>query len=358
MHILYNSYYIKFVILFILFSKYYALENNVENFKSPSIDLVQNDLSSKNFLNQDSLVHSISGNNENKYLIKRQAGGKGGQNKQKSAAKKVSKTKVPIKKPPSSRPKPPVPKPQVRKTTNRRTTTKATTTRKSTTKATTAKKSSSKRIIKTTSRTTTKKPVTPTKKTTSNKATQKTTRSTNTVTTTRKRRPKPKTTPRPDKYAHLKSKVSSLYIFTNIFQILNEINDLRLKHQAQNLTVDPVLAKKAQYHAEKYAAQLRVPFYEDNSIKTLIYTTRIGDAFNPMSLWTGGSIFVDFEKLDQFEIDIPFTQLIWVSTTTIGCGISEDKSRSEILTVCLFYPKGNIPGQYSKNIFKAIETNS
>uniref|UniRef100_A0A0N5BQW2 SCP domain-containing protein n=1 Tax=Strongyloides papillosus TaxID=174720 RepID=A0A0N5BQW2_STREA len=343
MHILYNSYYIKFVILFISFSKYYTLGSNVENFKSPSIDLVQNDLSSKNFINQDSLVHSISGNNEIKYLIKRQADGKIGQNKQKIAAKTKSKTKFPPKKPLPSKPKPQ--KPQVMKTTNVRTTKKPTT----------AKKPLSKTTIKPSFRTTTKKRLTPTKKTTLNKTTQETTRSTSTVTTTRKRRPKPKTTPKPDKYAHLKSKVSSLYIFTNILQILNEINDLRLKHQAQNLTVDPVLAKKAQYHAEKYAAQSIVPFYEDNSIKTLIYTTRIGDAFNPMSLWTGGSIFVDFEKPDQFEIDIPFTQLIWVSTTSIGCGISEDKSRSEILTVCLFYPKGNIPGQYSKNIFKSIK---
>uniref|UniRef100_A0A0N5BQW3 Uncharacterized protein n=1 Tax=Strongyloides papillosus TaxID=174720 RepID=A0A0N5BQW3_STREA len=112
MYILYSNYYITFIILSILSSQYHALESNVENFKSPSIDLVQNDLSLKNFIDQNSFVHSISGNSESKYLRKRQADGKMGQNEQKSAAKTKSEAKVPPKNPLLPKPKPPTPKPK------------------------------------------------------------------------------------------------------------------------------------------------------------------------------------------------------------------------------------------------------
>uniref|UniRef100_A0A0K0FJ77 Uncharacterized protein n=1 Tax=Strongyloides venezuelensis TaxID=75913 RepID=A0A0K0FJ77_STRVS len=88
MNIFYNDYYITFIILSILFLQYQALENNARNEDGTSLDLKQNVLSSKNFINQDSLVHSKS---ENKDLKKSQGDKKGKQNKKKSVSMKRNK---------------------------------------------------------------------------------------------------------------------------------------------------------------------------------------------------------------------------------------------------------------------------
>uniref|UniRef100_A0A0N5BHQ3 SCP domain-containing protein n=1 Tax=Strongyloides papillosus TaxID=174720 RepID=A0A0N5BHQ3_STREA len=241
-------------------------------------------------------------------------------------------------KPPSSKPKPPAPKPQVRKTTTRKTTKKATTSRKSTTKATTAKKPSSKRTIKTSSKTITKKTVTPTKKTTPSKTTPKITTSTSTVTTTRKRRTKPKTTSKPDEYAHLKSK------------LISDINDLRRKHHAPNLTLNNTLANQAQRIAD--IPRLINGGIDEKSVGFTFGVAPPEDEFNLISYWTRGAERIDYENLDEATVPRDFAQLVWVSSKEIGCGISVTDSNRVITFICFFYPKGNIPGQYRENVLR------
>uniref|UniRef100_A0A0N5BHQ4 SCP domain-containing protein n=1 Tax=Strongyloides papillosus TaxID=174720 RepID=A0A0N5BHQ4_STREA len=118
MVIFYCNHYITFFILSILFFQYHTLENNVEKEDSALFKLIQNDLSSKNTINHDSLIHSVSENNENKYIRKRQTNGKEGQKKQKSATKAKSKTKLQDKKSPRPHPQPPRPVTSKRPTTN------------------------------------------------------------------------------------------------------------------------------------------------------------------------------------------------------------------------------------------------
>uniref|UniRef100_A0A0N4ZEH6 SCP domain-containing protein n=1 Tax=Parastrongyloides trichosuri TaxID=131310 RepID=A0A0N4ZEH6_PARTI len=43
-----------------------------------------------------------------------------------------------------------------------------------------------------------------------------------------------------------------------------------------------------------------------------------------------------------------FTQLVWKKSKTIGFGFG--KNGSMIFVVCLYYPRGNIRGQYEKNV--------
>ncbi|XP_040077193.1 Golgi-associated plant pathogenesis-related protein 1-like [Ixodes scapularis] len=44
-----------------------------------------------------------------------------------------------------------------------------------------------------------------------------------------------------------------------------------------------------------------------------------------------------------------FTQLVWASTNTMGCGYDVSK-KGTIFVVCNYNPHGNIPGAYQKNV--------
>uniref|UniRef100_A0A0N5BL44 SCP domain-containing protein n=1 Tax=Strongyloides papillosus TaxID=174720 RepID=A0A0N5BL44_STREA len=352
MSIYHSNYYITIIILSILFLQYQALENNVRRGNSVSLDLIQNDLSSNNFINQDSLVHSIIGNIENKNLKKRQVDNKREQTKQKSAAMTKSKTSVQGKrpsklkppssklKPPASKPKPPTSKPPVSRPTTRKPSNVKRTTRKTTAKVTTARKPLPTRKIKPTtkasSRTITKKPVTSTKKSTPSKTTPKITTSTSTVTTTRNRITKATTTPNPNDFDKLKSK------------LISDINTLRLKHQAKELTVNSTLTDLAQRLADNPRDVNNVP--DRDSVGLMEAFTEIGIYEDPLLIWTSDLENINYKKLDEELVPERFGQLVWISTTDIGCGISRSDEENVVITLCLFYPKGNIPGEYRENV--------
>uniref|UniRef100_A0A0K8RA27 Putative antigen 5 protein n=1 Tax=Ixodes ricinus TaxID=34613 RepID=A0A0K8RA27_IXORI len=44
-----------------------------------------------------------------------------------------------------------------------------------------------------------------------------------------------------------------------------------------------------------------------------------------------------------------FTQMVWISTTQVGCGYNVSSSTT-IFVVCKYYPQGNIPGEYQSNV--------
>uniref|UniRef100_A0A0N5BHQ2 SCP domain-containing protein n=1 Tax=Strongyloides papillosus TaxID=174720 RepID=A0A0N5BHQ2_STREA len=317
---------------------YIFQKNNARREGSVSLDLIQNDLSSNNSISQDNLIHSIIGNIENEYLRKRQVDNKRRQIKQKSATQTKSKTNVQGKRP--SKPKLPASKPPLTRHTTRKLSNVKITTRKNTAKVTTTRKSIPTRTIKPTtkpsSRTTTNKPVISTKKSTPSKTTPKITKSTSTVTTTRKRINKSKTTPKPDEYAHLKSR------------LISDINDLRRKHQAKNLTVDTTLANLAQKIIDE---PVIIP--EETVNKSVGYLRNFAPSemyFNPLLEWGYKPEDNDYKNLDKNPFYAKFVQLVWIATTNIGCGIRNNGPNKGISTLCLFYPKGNIPGQYSENV--------
>uniref|UniRef100_A0A0N5BL48 SCP domain-containing protein n=1 Tax=Strongyloides papillosus TaxID=174720 RepID=A0A0N5BL48_STREA len=368
MCILYSNYYITFIILSILFFKYHALENNVENFDSTSLDLIQNDLLSKNFIDQDSLVHSISGICDNKYLRKRQTVEQRGQYKQKRAIKTKSKTKAPPKKPTLQKPQTPASKPKLStpktsiprsttrkpqkgkpsnvRTTTRRTTPKVTrpniTTKKQTTsKTTTTKKSSSKRPTTkqtTPKTTTTKKPSSQTPTTKRTKPIRKSTRKSSSKPSTIITTSESTTTPKPDKYAREKSKLITL------------INALRRHYYSKELDVSFTLTSRAQKLADILSKHHNWTMNaNESSYGVVLYYTESREKYNAFHFWSRGIEKIRYEDLEN-TVPPDFGQLVWASSKEIGCGISEGKPDSDILTVCLIYPKGNIPGQYSKNI--------
>uniref|UniRef100_A0A0N5BXZ9 SCP domain-containing protein n=1 Tax=Strongyloides papillosus TaxID=174720 RepID=A0A0N5BXZ9_STREA len=346
MYNFYSNYYITFIILSILFFQYYALENNVENDDSTLLNFIQNDLSSKNFINYDTLVHSVSGN---KYLRKRQADGREGQKK--SVAKKMSKPKVLPKKP--STKKPGVKPQALRKTTSkttRRTTTKRrlpTTTHKRPTRQPT-------RIpTKPAPKSTTKRPVVPPKKPATSPNTSKktsppatttktsiTTKSSATSTSTFTSKPRPNLDLEP--YADKKR------------NLIKEINDVRRDHKAPELVVDQDLSYEAQ-RLTTFATQQSQNVRYNGDDGLLIYYSNKENPIDPIDEWFAGYNSFNFDDPEKDSSDHSnLTQLLWAKSKKIGCGIDKYTDKDVLVVVCLISPKGNIPGHYRENVHKHV----
>jgi len=44
-----------------------------------------------------------------------------------------------------------------------------------------------------------------------------------------------------------------------------------------------------------------------------------------------------------------FAQVVWKSSTKLGCGLSLGK---DVLAVCFYSPEGNVNGQFAQNVMK------
>uniref|UniRef100_A0A0K0F325 SCP domain-containing protein n=1 Tax=Strongyloides venezuelensis TaxID=75913 RepID=A0A0K0F325_STRVS len=300
MCILYGNCFITFSILSMLFFQYQASENNARGEDIASLDLIRNDLYPNNFINQDTLVHSISRSNENKYLRKRQVDKNEKQIKQRIPPSKMIKMKP-------SAPRPTTKKSQGGKPSNVKKTTRKTISKPTRPKITTKKQTKSKKS-------TTKKTlprITQSKKTTS----------------------KPTTTAKADKFA------------TVVHVLISDINGVRQYYNAPELNTSTTLSREAQKYADKLLKTKKWRDYEDAKYGVITYYTYdINHLYIPMKTWTNGWEKIDYNNLEK-TISPALSQIVWVSSTEIGCAISEQKSEDGALTLCLFSPKGNIKGK-------------
>ena len=134
-------------------------------------------------------------------------------------------------------------------------------------------------------------------------------------------------------------------------------NSLRKKHQSNNLQNNSELNNKAQ----KYAENLIIPNTNTDLTEINLYNGEI----------LGENIFISdkeektedicnnwyIEKnnynydLNNFQKDTNnFTQLIWKSTKFVGFGYSYFNGK--YCYVALYYPAGNIFGEFTNNVFK------
>uniref|UniRef100_A0A0N5BHQ7 SCP domain-containing protein n=1 Tax=Strongyloides papillosus TaxID=174720 RepID=A0A0N5BHQ7_STREA len=371
MYNLNSNYCVITITLSILFSQYHALEKNVKNDDSALLNFIQNDLSSKNFINQDSLIYSIS---ESKYLRKRQADEKKGQKK--SVVKKITKTKVPPKKPTHYRPttknplvgkpqsskplpgKPPLNKPQTRKPSPGR-------------PSRGPIRLTSRLVTRTPSKTTAKRSITLPKKTVTPPK-----RPTTTQTISKKLPPSKIVTSTQKTPTTVTTKPSSISAFTSTLaststskprpqihlgkytkeklDLIEKINKERRLFQANDLTVDPELSKRAQKLTEESTEKERNVINPYKDVGMLTFYSNDDDHDYGFSQWISDFYDIKFDDPDNISHHHNnFTQIIWRGSKKIGCGINKDVNLdlSPITVVaCLFSPKGNIPGNYSQNI--------
>uniref|UniRef100_A0A0K8R8B0 Putative antigen 5 protein n=1 Tax=Ixodes ricinus TaxID=34613 RepID=A0A0K8R8B0_IXORI len=72
-------------------------------------------------------------------------------------------------------------------------------------------------------------------------------------------------------------------------------------------------------------------------------------AQNAVDAWYNESLNYDYNSGGYSEVTAHFTQLVWESTTDLGCAY-RISVKGTIFVVCDYFPQGNIEGQYTTNV--------
>uniref|UniRef100_A0A0K0EDY7 SCP domain-containing protein n=1 Tax=Strongyloides stercoralis TaxID=6248 RepID=A0A0K0EDY7_STRER len=131
-------------------------------------------------------------------------------------------------------------------------------------------------------------------------------------------------------------------------RMLKESNQYRKYHKAGPLVEDPYLTQLAQAYAEKIARLGRLVHDSDRRFGENLGYSTVQIAYIIVKQW------YDEVKFYKFGNNYPtsgaghFSQLVWVSSSKVGCGVAT--SGSEVYVVCKYSPKGNISPLYGKNV--------
>ena len=129
-------------------------------------------------------------------------------------------------------------------------------------------------------------------------------------------------------------------------------NELRAKHGVDPLSVDSEIEKIAQSHVEKLASnnmfELSGAKFNEEELGENLYLmmssgepTFTGD--DVMNKWLESSNY-DFNNPGFTEKDGHFTQIVWKSSTKVGCGAAKGPidGWNGLFVICNYYPAGNI----------------
>lgn len=73
-----------------------------------------------------------------------------------------------------------------------------------------------------------------------------------------------------------------------------------------------------------------------------------------MDLWYNERLLFDFERPNFSPLTGHFTQIVWKSTTDLGCGVAISKQTGNIYAVCHYNQPGNVDGQFQMNVFPGV----
>ena len=141
----------------------------------------------------------------------------------------------------------------------------------------------------------------------------------------------------------------------NIYDKALEIhNNLRLKHNCQQLKLNKKLCEKAQNYAERCAqsnnAIYCIDLYQDEVLGQNIYI----EEKNQLNInkicndWYKEKNNYDFTSNKYKEETCHFTQLVWKSTKFVGFGYASGNGK--IYFVAYYYPAGNIFNEFNENV--------
>uniref|UniRef100_A0A0K8R9G2 Putative antigen 5 protein n=1 Tax=Ixodes ricinus TaxID=34613 RepID=A0A0K8R9G2_IXORI len=68
-----------------------------------------------------------------------------------------------------------------------------------------------------------------------------------------------------------------------------------------------------------------------------------------VNAWYDENKYYDYASGGYSDATAHFTQLVWASTRSVGCGYAVSKKKT-IFVVCNYFSHGNIPGEYQKNV--------
>lgn len=134
-------------------------------------------------------------------------------------------------------------------------------------------------------------------------------------------------------------------------------NQLRALHQVDNLVWSNALAKQAQNYAdtcpEGHSKQGKAKYGENLAFSTapvMSYTDVVKAWYDEINLY-------DFNQ-PKFSAQVGhFTQVVWKTTTQVGCGYKSGCKTGDWsdIWVCQYQTPGNILGQFAKNVLPATK---
>ena len=140
-------------------------------------------------------------------------------------------------------------------------------------------------------------------------------------------------------------------------KILKKHNELRNKHGSESLSLNDELNEKAQENAKIMIIReglktFSLNFYKNSFLgENILFSTK-KKAEEICQIWYDESKKYDFSLNKYQKLAGHFTQLIWKETKEVGFGFYTNENGHSCY-VALYYPAGNIIGEFSNNIQKA-----
>ena len=144
---------------------------------------------------------------------------------------------------------------------------------------------------------------------------------------------------------------------TFISEMVKLHNELRIKHDSPPLNENEELNNMASSYAKSLANNQEKNNCEYNVYKEEILGENIfiTDYKKPKDIFkkiSNEKYEYDFDKNKYSNLSAHFTQAIWKDTTDIGCGFWADKASKKNFIVLLYYPAGNVLGNFNINVNK------
>ncbi|CAF1022323.1 unnamed protein product [Brachionus calyciflorus] len=149
-----------------------------------------------------------------------------------------------------------------------------------------------------------------------------------------------------------------------IFKVHNKLRSL---HFSPDLIVDSELQKKAIAYSQKMGVD--DIFAHSTGLAALKMGENLAMSFNSQgydmkSCGGLGKYFAEkwYEEIKNYNFNTHssnggvighFTQLVWRSSSKIGCGLAITKDKKAYIT-CNYSPNGNIRGRYNTNVFPNV----
>ena len=139
--------------------------------------------------------------------------------------------------------------------------------------------------------------------------------------------------------------------------MLQTHNNYREKHKSNKLRINEDLNamanKYAKYLLENYSFGSQNKFGKDESLgENIFFSNQKEKETDICQKWYDENKNFEY-GINKFQKDTNhFTQLIWNSTTDVGFGFYN--INNNYCYVALYYPQGNVFGQFTKNVFMPI----
>ena len=146
-------------------------------------------------------------------------------------------------------------------------------------------------------------------------------------------------------------------------ELVDQHNILRKKHSVGALTINTDIAKLAQKTADECKAigELEHSGLEYNGIwmgqNLYVHGGKAPTGASVANVWYSENQFYDYDTGESKNDGViyHFTQLVWKTTTEIGCAVAEgswSKYTESYYVCCNYLPGGNIFGLFTKNVLK------